>query len=301
MVKNKNIFFILIILILSISLFSIYFYKSKDTIYDLEKSQSTFSKSGLDNFLIDNLSTQTLDSKVNNIDLELKNYLGDSIENIDLIYYNINSGNSIEYNKDDEFMAASTYKLLLNIVAYENIKDGFVSIDEEIPYYYHHYEEGTGLLQNMYFKSIDLKTLLDYSIIYSDNIATNMIADYLGGHENIRKEGSEILNINISLEENVLTAEEMFKALKYIYDHKEESYFNHLLDIMTETIFNDRLDKYLPEEIVAHKIGSIDSYVHDVGIVLTDNPYFLIIYTNELEYADEKISDISRIIYNLNG
>lgn len=35
------------------------------------------------------------------------------------------------------------------------------------------------------------------------------------------------------------------------------------------------------------------------GIVLSDNPYILVIYTKELESADEKISEISRILYNL--
>ena len=34
------------------------------------------------------------------------------------------------------------------------------------------------------------------------------------------------------------------------------------------------MDKYLPEGLSAHKIGTYDSYVHDVGIILDNNPIY---------------------------
>ncbi|MNI82273.1 hypothetical protein D3C73_1389670 [compost metagenome] len=67
---------------------------------------------------------------------------------------------------------------------------------------------------------------------------------------------------------------------------------------MKNTEFHDRIDKYLPYDIVAHKIGSYDSYINDVGIIFADKPYILVIYTNELTDATEKIATLSKIIYN---
>jgi len=37
--------------------------------------------------------------------------------------------------------------------------------------------------------------------------------------------------------------------------------------------------------------------IHDVGIILSDTPYILVIYTNELTDAEEKIAQISKAIY----
>ena len=66
---------------------------------------------------------------------------------------------------------------------------------------------------------------------------------------------------------------------------------------MKNTIFHDRLDKYLPYEIVAHKIGSYNEYTHDTGIVYSERPYSLSVYTKSIN--PEPIAKLSKIIYDL--
>lgn len=80
--------------------------------------------------------------------------------------------------------------------------------------------------------------------------------------------------------------------------NREISGFNHLIDTMKITIFHERLDKYIPNNLVAHKIGSIDSYVHDIGFVFTDEPYIISIYTEGVYNAEETIASMSKVIYN---
>ncbi|NFR45182.1 serine hydrolase, partial [Clostridium botulinum] len=38
-------------------------------------------------------------------------------------------------------------------------------------------------------------------------------------------------------------------------------------------------------------------YIHDISIIFPDNPYIFIIYTKDIENAEEKIAQISKAIY----
>ena len=67
---------------------------------------------------------------------------------------------------------------------------------------------------------------------------------------------------------------------------------------MKNTDFHDRIDLYIPHDMVAHKVGDYGNYVNDVAIIYTEKPYILSIYTNGLEDANEIIAHISKIIYD---
>lgn len=225
-------------------------------------------------------------------------FLGSEIDNVGLVYYDLSSDETIKINEDLEFTAASTYKVGLNLLFYYLASQGEIDLNTYISYNSSDYEEGTGILYT--YSSIGsyaIQELLDLSIVYSDNIATNMLGRYLGGHAVVRQKLYDLLDIDFSAKGNYITADLEFKILKYIYKHKSDINFSHLIDILTKTEFHDRLDKYIPQEIVAHKVGSYDSYIHDVGIILDDSPYILVIYTYDLENAEEKIAQISKAIY----
>ena len=67
---------------------------------------------------------------------------------------------------------------------------------------------------------------------------------------------------------------------------------------MKNTIFHDRMDKYIPHNLVAHKIGNYGAYINDVGIVFTERPYIFVMYTYGNSNGYEDIARISEIIYN---
>lgn len=225
-------------------------------------------------------------------------FLSDDIENIGLIYYDLTTSEDISINESKEFIAASTYKVGLNLLFYYLANIGQVDLNEYIDFTWEDYEEGTGILQTYsYLDSFTIQELLDLSLIYSDNIATNMLGRYLGDHTKVRELLYEVLNINFPTNENIITANIENEILKYIYLNRDNHNFSHMIDILTQTEFHDRLDLYIPQEIVAHKIGTYDTNIHDVGIILTDSPYILSIYTNNIENAEEKIALISKAIY----
>lgn len=228
----------------------------------------------------------------------IKVFLGDDIENFSLVYYNLLTNEIVNINESKEFLAASTYKIGLNLLVYNLASTGEIDLTDTITYESSDYEDGTGLLcTEPTIGTYTIQELLDLSIQYSDNIATNMLGRYLGGHALVRKNLYELLNIDYPYEENTITADIESQILMYIYNHRDSENYSHLIDTLTKTEFHERLDKYIPQDIVAHKIGSNESYIHDVGIILSDSPYILAIYTNNLTDAEEKIAQISKAIY----
>ena len=108
---------------------------------------------------------------------------------------------------------------------------------------------------------------------------------------------NEIAGLSCEVENNKTTPEIQFRLLKLIYENRKDSYYSHLIQTMKNTIFHDRLDKYIPSNIVAHKIGNYGAAVNDIGIVFTEKPYIIIIYSENAGGAHEKIAQLSLMIY----
>ncbi|KIL07637.1 hypothetical protein SR42_00905 [Clostridium botulinum] len=247
----------------------------------------------------DNERLKILNDSRYNLEDRILGYLGSDIERVGFIYYDLNSNKYMELNKNNTFVAASTYKVKLNVLTYEKNKTDKNLLTKKLEYKDSDYEEGTGILQNLCdIPPTPISELLDLSIINSDNIATNMIGSYFGGHDQVRKEINEMFNISIPYNENITTPETEFRILKHIYDNRNDANYAHLIKVLKSTDYHDRIDKYLPHDIVAHKVGSSNEYIHDISIIFPDNPYIFIIYTKDIENAEEKIAQISKAIYN---
>jgi beta-lactamase class A len=84
-------------------------------------------------------------------------------------------------NEDTVFHAASTFKVPVNLYLFQQIAEGKIDPQEKLTYRAKHYEGGTGILQKESFgSSYTVQNLAKYSIIYSDNVATNILLDQLG-------------------------------------------------------------------------------------------------------------------------
>ncbi|MDZ5016718.1 serine hydrolase, partial [Clostridium perfringens] len=172
------------------------------------------------------------------------------------------------YNGDEYYVAASTTKIPLAMSVADDVYNGEYSMDTEIKYSYDDYEEGTGILwQEDYIAPITVDDAIYLSIVYSDNIAKNMLRrististnDYIS---NITG------NVSLINDENKYTANQLGEVLKKLYLNEEKNpYYDNILEYMSETVFHDRIDKYLPYYNVAHKIGTYYRYYHDIGII----------------------------------
>lgn len=187
------------------------------------------------------------------------------------------------------------------MVAYNWVRNDKLSLTEGLLYSSKDYEAGTGILQgqiNTTLKSpVKVQKLLDYSIMYSDNIATKMIQARLGGGQAVREAVCDLTGININTVNNNITPEIEFRLLKKLYENRDDNYNSHLISMMKQTIFHDRIDKYVPKSLVAHKIGNYGAFVNDVGIIFTDEPYIFVMYVDGLSSSAEKIANVSKMVY----
>lgn len=237
------------------------------------------------------------------LEQKIKTYIGSKIKGFGLVYYDLNSGKSIVINGDKTFTAASTIKVPMNMVLFDMISEGSIDINEKLSYVKSSdYEGGTGILQNnknnILGSPIPLRILSDYSIIYSDNIATRMIIRRLG-RENMKSRFDAKTGHKTNHAGNYITPNDAAAFLKLLYKNPGNNpYYPQLIETMKKTTFHDRIDKYLPYDMVAHKIGNYEGYTNDIGIVFTKNPYVLVIYTENVPGGTEMIAQISKMIYN---
>lgn len=136
-------------------------------------------------------------------------------------------------------------------------------------------------------------------LYYGEGNLIDRINNYLGGWNSFRSQYISFFDMQDQYWSNDTTINNEFKILKYLYDNKDQ--YSHLIETMKNTSFLDRIDKYIPQDIVAHKIGDLDTAANDEAIVFTDKPYIIILLTDNVGYSYETIADISKAayIYNL--
>lgn len=212
-------------------------------------------------------------------------------------------GSSASVNGTKIFTAASTGKLPAMYYTQKMInqkqKDPnrlyqYTDAINQMPVY-SYMRGGAGILQGKPYGSYySLDTMLNWTAKYSDNQGANFLG-YYGANQYESKMRNEISNIigrtwvspfQVSAKENAMLISAMYRQ------------GGQVLGYMQNTVFdNQRIPKYLPVK-VAHKIGDVGSYVHDVAVVYTDSPYVLSVMTqNGTSY--ETISILSKEIYDI--
>lgn len=231
----------------------------------------------------------------------INSYLG-STSNIGFSFYNTVTGESFNINGDKVFTGASTIKVPLNVLICDRVQKGELSFDNVLTYTRDAYEEGTGIIQGQPVGSkYSIKDLSKLSITHSDNIATNMLIGTFGTYSNFRNQIDSIVG-QTDHSGNYISPNQMMAMLKRLYTNPDNNpYYATLIDNMKNTIFHDRMDKYIPQEIVAHKIGNYGAYVNDVGIIYTKEPILVSFYTENLsqDKANEIIAQCSKILYDI--
>ena len=309
--KKKMIIFSLLILI------GVIIGSEKTEIYGKFKTKNKFEISE------DREVEQVYDNKFEDIVETLNVMSEEQGRNIGIYYYNFDTDESYGINEDTEFVSASLKKLAMVMQILDKVQIGELSLDTEIEYMSKEdYADGTGTLQfEDFISKRTIKELVDLSIVESDNIAYNMlnrVCDYT-----LLDYISNILEESIAKDEYTkLTAKQTFKLLNRLYTNPTgNEYYEEVLELMKITAFNDRLDKNIPTDKVAHKIGSYFRYYHDAGIIYAKETYALVILTKDIgelsndpkytidqeerhvidwgEEANSLIASISEKIYNI--
>ena len=108
----------------------------------------------------------------------------DSLVNFDgrvAVFYDDLNGKVVKINEKEKYNAASCIKIFILIELFNEINNGIIDRKTELTYLDMHYVNGSGVMRylskGIKLPILDIATLM---MIISDNIATNMLIDFLG-------------------------------------------------------------------------------------------------------------------------
>ncbi len=221
----------------------------------------------------------------------------------------------MDWNSDSTFSSASTIKLPILVALFQDVEAGKVRLDESLTLKPEMIVGGSGDLQ--YKKPGTEYILLEVAkkmITISDNSATNMLIERLGGVEVLNQRfhswGLTTTVLRHLLPDvegtNTTSPKELANVMLMVNQGKlvSERSRDRILDIMQQTQTNTLLPKGLGVgATIAHKTGTIGSLLADVGLVdmLTGKRYIVSVMVKRPHNdstAEELIRQISQTTYD---
>ena len=192
----------------------------------------------------------------------------------------ITKGNSIvNINGDLAFPAASLIKIPIAVVLLQKIDKGQINWNKILVLERKHYAAGAGILRTRRIGTkIKLREVFRLMLTISDNTATNMIIDLLGG---VSKTNQEIAKLGLK-NTKVVNWLGDFKGTNKISPHDlvdvlERALEGNFLSKSSKRVFKDTLLSVKNTSLIrkglgrytrfAHKTGTIGICVGDAGIV----------------------------------
>ena len=328
-VKNKKIILIIMILIFIFTFITViktFVIRSKVDKYEkfftiIEKKESTkvnvYSEDVIDSKLLKKSAASELvnciNSKIDNNNLsdginkiidEINNYYNQSNNYFSFAYKDIYTGFTVTYNDKQGIYAASTIKAPADIYIYEMAGLEKVNLDEILTYTGNYYVGGTGIIKNNKVNTkYSVRDLLNYSIVYSDNIAHNMLMDKYGRvnmlnfWQNLGTSSIFVANNNwgnVSARDGIIYMDELYKF--YLENDKYgEEVMGIFLDAKTKFISSSNNYK------IANKSGWSGTAIHDASIVFANNPYIVVALSNlgDTDYYMSYFNRVSELASNL--
>lgn len=209
----------------------------------------------------------------------LENYINEKNYQVSIGYYNINRGYTYTYNAGTVYYGASLVKTVDAIYAYEKLN-----------------------------LTSEIRDLVSRAISVSDNDAHKKLVDMIG-RDNLKNYADRVIGTKNFL--NVRTSFADYYGNTTVYD--QMAIMRYLYKVINNNINGDELKSYFINSygaylrftgcpLIMHKYGKTNQYYHDVGIVLANSPYVVVILTTE-GYNDVQkiISDLSSKIYKFNS
>ena len=186
--------------------------------------------------------------------------------NFSISYYNPGSGERYSFGADRLMLAASTYKVPLNM-------------------YYYDLERAGELASDTLIQGYTLETCHEQSIVYSNNeISEAMIYAYPGSffaYKNAMLVLFGMEDVELAPDfyyDNYYSTGMMMAALERLYENADD--YEELIGYMKETFpQKGYFRRYVTDCEVAHKYGSFEGAENDVGIIYAEQPFLLAVYT----------------------
>jgi beta-lactamase class A len=245
-------------------------------------------------------------------------------------YKDLQTGEMILINENENFHAASTMKTPVMIEVFKQAREKKFSLDDSIPvknefksivdnssYSLRIDDDSDGDLYKLLGQKNSIYDLVYRMIIKSSNLSTNLLIEKVGAKNVIntmRSIGAQKIQVLRGVEDdkaydagmnNTTTAFDLMLVFEAISKNsilpKEDC--QKMINILFDQSFNDKIPALLPKNVkVAHKTGSITGVQHDSGIVFLPDgrKYVLVTLSKDLKDKDagiKTLAQISKIIY----
>lgn len=243
-------------------------------------------------------------------------------------------GHTVALGADETFESASTIKIYVLGCLFAQAEAGKASLDALLTYEEKHFVDGSGMIRSLgtgaRLRARDAATLM---IICSDNIATNMLIDYLGLdaiNAFIRGIGCQATTLHRMLRSDTwgqplgtITPRDMGRfftllargelvspaASAAMRDIFRQQHYNTMLAGQLPPYYTDSEESGADEDLIytASKSGSMDACRNDGGLVHTPyGDYVLVLmckgFANKLEVSDHPAfvygGRVSRLLFD---
>ncbi|MBW4642269.1 MAG: serine hydrolase [Goleter apudmare HA4340-LM2] len=232
-----------------------------------------------------------------------------------MFFLDLETGNYLDIGGDRVFPAASTIKLPILIAFFQDVDAGKVSLNEMLTMRRDLVTNGSGTMQygrvGKKYTALETATKM---ITISDNTATNMIIDRLGGatklNQRFRNWGLKDTVIRRLLADlrgtNTTSSQDLARVLALLVNNRLVSPQSRerALDILLRTVTNTLLPAGLGKgAVIANKTGDIGFLIGDAGFVTMPNgKHYLAAIFVRRPYKDPRgrdfIRQVSQLVYN---
>ncbi|OLP20165.1 hypothetical protein BST81_01660 [Leptolyngbya sp. 'hensonii'] len=200
-----------------------------------------------------------------------------------VFFVDLDTGAYIDLNGDSTFSAASMIKVPILVAFLQDVDAGKIRLDEMLTMRPDLIGSGSGVIQyrtpGTQFTALEIATKM---IVISDNTATNMLIDRLGGIAALNQRfqswgltGTLVYNLLPDLEGTNVTRPKELATLMFRVSQGDLLSIrsrDRMLDIMRRTETDTLLPRGLDDNAtISHKTGDIGSMVGDVGVIDAPN------------------------------
>lgn len=203
----------------------------------------------------------------------------------------LNSGEKYLYNENQNFYAASLYKVAVAIATYNEIERGLISLDQVVEFKESDKAFGSGTIADSDLgKNYTIEELLSLLLKESDNVAQNMILRIISRNAIARAFPAAVTDAVFPIKINS-SASRMGSILENLYYNRHLNLENTkaLMETMSETSFDDRIHNGLDSSVIfSHKIGNWETRGawHDCGIATLDRPIIVCVMSEGASYEE---------------
>lgn len=229
-----------------------------------------------------------------------------------LYFFNLDSGAAVDVKGNQVFPAASTIKIPILVAFFQAVDSGQVDLNEALVMRPDLIAPEAGTMQYQKpgtpFPALEVADLM---ITISDNTATNMLIDRLGGADVLNQKFMEwgltdtkIENLLPDMQGTNTTSPKDLATLMLKISQGElvtTRSRDRLLDIMRRTVTNTLLPQGIGEgATIAHKTGDIGIVVGDAGMVdMPNGQRYVAAMMVKRPYNDPQGSDLIRQVSRL--